>query len=236
MKSNIYLRKVEKAAELSFKNSIRLLDDSILLFNSNRISSALLLVILSIEEIAKYFMYENSYYHNCINEDPTPESIVFWFKESHNHKLKQSIFINRFSEITNSRIYMDEDRLLITKSITKIYDLVIEKQLDKLKQDSTYVGFEKNKSKYNLDGKLNSPLKSSKKITKDLITIINDFIIILSLGVRKGWLYFDIENVNNLLRDPDIELTRKSVWLSNKKESIPTIRRLLKHEDIGPNE
>lgn len=52
------LRKVYRAAILSFENGVRLHEDAILLLTEGRDASALYMSALAIEEIGKYFLYE----------------------------------------------------------------------------------------------------------------------------------------------------------------------------------
>jgi len=61
------LRKIQRIANASFKNAVRLHEDAVLLFNRGSIPSALLMSALSMEEIGKYFMFESVWWHNRID-------------------------------------------------------------------------------------------------------------------------------------------------------------------------
>ena len=58
------LRKIQRIAAASFKNAVRLHEDAVLLFKKERIPSALLMSALSIEEIGRYFMFEDVWWLN----------------------------------------------------------------------------------------------------------------------------------------------------------------------------
>ena len=58
------LRKIQRIAIASFENAVRLHEDAVLLFNRGRIPSALLMSALSMEEIGKYFIFEDVWWHN----------------------------------------------------------------------------------------------------------------------------------------------------------------------------
>ena len=70
MKSeNVNLRKIDRMAVLAFKNSLRLHEDAIILFNKHRFPSAYTLSVLSLEELGKYFSLEDFFFIAVLMED-----------------------------------------------------------------------------------------------------------------------------------------------------------------------
>ncbi|MDO9542117.1 MAG: AbiV family abortive infection protein [Kiritimatiellia bacterium] len=69
------LLKIRRIATRSFENAVRLHEDAVFLFDRRRFPSALHSSILSIEELGKYFMYEDVWWHNSIGELWTQDGI-----------------------------------------------------------------------------------------------------------------------------------------------------------------
>jgi hypothetical protein len=93
-------------------------------------------------------------------------------------------------------------------------------RLEILKQNAVYVGLERKKGKTNLKGKVISPYNVGKEKAKRQITIVNDFLLNLTLGVMKEVYTMDTESVELMLNDDLLrELTEGWKFRSRKASS-----------------
>ena len=174
MESNsVNLRKIERMACLALKNGLRLHFDSILLFRNNCFPSAYFLSILALEEIGKFFLVEDVYWHSATEGMPRQ-----WQEKSidliYSHRRKQIEFGRNL------------DDLRPTSKFTKE---LFNGNIELKKQKAVYVGLPRNKRKTNMRGKINNPMSISKKKAGDQITSVNDKIIEFTLGVVKEVYY-----------------------------------------------
>ena len=86
------LRKIRRVATASFENAVRLHEDAILLFDENRIPSALHTSALSIEEIGKYFMHEDVWWHNRTGSRWRLQDMQRFLRAAYSHTSKQRWF------------------------------------------------------------------------------------------------------------------------------------------------
>jgi len=86
------LRKIRRVAVASFENAVRLHEDTILLFKKDRIPSALQMSALSIEEIGKYFMHEDVWWHNRTGSAWSIQDIQQFLRCVYSHTSKQRWF------------------------------------------------------------------------------------------------------------------------------------------------
>lgn len=77
------LGKVYRAAILSFENAVRLHDDAILLLTEGRSASGVYMSALAMEEIGKYFLYEDIWFYNNTGSEWTEEQIEDDIPEIH---------------------------------------------------------------------------------------------------------------------------------------------------------
>jgi len=156
---------------LALKNGLRLHFDSILLFKNNRFPSAYFLSVLALEEIGKFFLLEDFWWHSIIDgrmEEKWEEKIIGLI---YSHRSKQVNFgYNTDGPISTSRF---------TKEL-------FNGDIELKKQKAAYVGLPRNKRKINIKGKINDPMSISKKKAGDQITSLNDKMIEFTLGVIKG--------------------------------------------------
>jgi hypothetical protein len=93
-------------------------------------------------------------------------------------------------------------------------------RLEILKQNAVYVGLEREQRKTNLKGKIISPYSVGKEKAKRQITIVNDFLIDLTLSVMKEVYIMDTEGVELMLNDDLLrELTEQWKFKGRKANS-----------------
>lgn len=179
MESNsVNLRKIERMACLALKNGLRLHFDSILLFRNNCFPSAYFLSILALEEIGKFFLVEDVYWHSVV-----PDGMERQWQE----KSIDLIYSHRRKQIEFGR---NLDDLRPTSKFTKE---LFNGNIELKKQKGVYVGLPRNKRKTNMRGKINNPMSISKKKAGDQITSVNDKIIEFTLGVVKEVYYVETD-------------------------------------------
>lgn len=210
---NVNLDKIDRMAGLTFKNSIRLHFDSILLFNNASYSSAFFLSILALEELAKVYMLEDFLWHSRVEGRWGEKEDRKFLNSIYFHKVKQNWFTSQFFDMISK------------KFIKTIYS----GNLETLKQNSVYVGLPKNKHKIDLKGKIINPLKISEEKAKNQITIMNDCLLELCLIIVKevGCMdsYYAEDVINESLVD---EIENKWEYISNvAKKRINQLKELV---------
>jgi AbiV family abortive infection protein len=179
------LRKIQHLAGLSLKNGIRLHFDSIKLYKLKSYPTALFISVIAMEEIGKAFWADHFAFTTKINGrdefDLEDEWINLLFGD---HKKKQLSFLRQeFSKID-----------------IKYYEYVQSRQLEKLKQDSLYVGLERpKKGNPRTDGKLINPLNIKKITAKEQILIVHTFLMSEIESEEKGSIYFDLATFRETL-------------------------------------
>lgn len=176
--------KLAKMEVLAFRNGIRLHQDAISLFRLRSYPTAYFLSILSLEEFGKADALSHFLFY--WSESPlTEKELQDWFLELYKHPFKQKAFYR--GRLTMSSLKRLESEW---KKIGMI---------EMLKQNSAYVGLPKNNRLVNLKGKINNPFKVKKEKAEKQITVINDYLIELTLGQIHKHLGIDNEGVQKLL-------------------------------------
>lgn len=175
MESNLVnLRKIERMACLALKNGLRLHFDSILLFRNNCFPSAYFLSILALEEIGKFFLIEDIWWHSIGGmERQEQEKFI---ELIYSHRRKQTSFGSNLDDIPWTSKFTKE---------------LFNGNIELKKQKAVYVGLPRNKRKINMRGKINNPMSISKKKAGGQITSVNDRIIEFTLGVVKEVYYVE---------------------------------------------
>jgi len=215
----INLKKLEKMEEMSFKNALRLHFDSTLLFKEKSYPSAFFLSILSQEEIGKVYLL-NNFVYDFGQVKFSKKEAEKWFELLYKHPVKQAEFFK--NSIFTRHIYSPNFKFL-----TRVFS----GELDVLKQNSVYVGLGRKKGKINIMGKIKSPFKINKTKAKKQITMINDYLIDLIIGVRYQYYIWDNENVSKLLNK---RLFNKldSFWEHKSKKAEQRIKNVKKQLKI----
>lgn len=211
---NVNLHKIERMGVIAFENALRLHEDSIILFRNKRVPSAYALSVLSLEEIGKYYVLEDFIWHSY-QDRCTPKEEEDFLKLIYHHRAKQNMFA--YQNVPS----------FAKKAIEDLYS----GKIDKLKQDSIYVGLPRFRKSLNLKGRMSIPINriSDKKAEKH-ITLVNDFILTTSAGVLKGFYIVDIWEMEDILNYALI--TRlKELWPSMSKTAQNKFDFFMKHPD-----
>ncbi len=216
----VNLRKMDRMGVLSFQNALRLHQDSILLFRKKRFPSAYTLSVLALEEVGKYFMLEDFVWHSRIDGRLEPNQEEEVIRLIYNHRRKQNMFA----------LHIDLPPFA-KRAIKDIYDGRIEK----MKQDSIYVGLPRRGRKLDLKGKITNPSRVSQRQAKHQITLVNDFIICLAAGVLKGFYIVDIWDLEDVLTHDLIKRLRR-LWPQITASAKKDFDNFMKHPDIGDEE
>lgn len=211
------LDKTRRIAARSFDNAVRLHEDAVLLFQEDRIPSALHTCALSIEEIGKYFLHEEVWWHNTIGEKWPEDHIQKWLESAYSHKSKQMWFAGQ------------ADHFFVSKTLVRILQTG---ELEKIKQRATYVGFPRKGRKIDFDAKLRTPFRASKRQAIAFLTAVNDYLIVLSLGTRKGVYGLDIPEIDDWLATKEFEEHFLDLWSTMRPSTRRHVERLRKLPDI----
>jgi AbiV family abortive infection protein len=210
------LRKIQRIAIASFKNAVRLHEDAIILLNRDRIPSALLMSALSMEEIGKYFLFEDVWWHNRTGGIWTLEDMQQFLRGCYSHASKQRWFASHV------------DSPFVSKRLISILQTG---ELENIKQKATYVGMPRKGRNINFDKRLTSPKQTSRRRAEDSITMVNDYIIELAVGIRKGFQSLDIYEIDDWLAEPETERHFLELWPLMREATKKRLERMRKHDD-----
>jgi AbiV family abortive infection protein len=178
---NINIRKIYKLQTLVLKNALRLNHDSIILFNNDSFPSAYFMSAIALEEIGKLFYLDDFIYHFHCGHLSGKDFSEYYSKVIYSHSAKQQKNAIEF------RFEISE----------QMKNLMQNGNIEKNKHKHLYVGLPKIKNKVDIKGKIQEPFTFNKeKITKQ-ITLINDQLLYLSLGLFIGTLVLSGLNINN---------------------------------------
>lgn len=107
-------------------------------------------------------------------------------------------------------------------------------ELESIKQRSIYAGFSRRGKRIKFDDRLSGPSrKGFKGLATRYITLVNDFFIVLSLGVRKGCYLLDIPEIHDWLATPEFESHFVDAWPNMTADARQEARKFRKLAD-GP--
>lgn len=208
------LHKLDKMSYLALENALRLHNDSILLFKNKKYASALALSIISQEEIGKMHMINDFVWHSRI-EGRMPEYEKDWLELLYKHPRKQ---------------YSFQSNTPLNNHKTKSYKIMNEISLGRLeakKHEALYVGLQRPKGKIQMNGKIKHPFDIKEKIVKDQITKINDYLLIMGLGIINEFYCLDGTPVETLFTRKLIRSLSKK-WAYKSKEAQKHINSIEK--------
>ncbi len=200
----------------SFRNGLRLHFDSILLFNNGAYPSALQLSILALEELSKSYWVEHYYYSSITNRGfPDEEFEQKWLKLLYLHTKKHMAFAGWGWSQQYHESYVEKLR---------------NGEIDKLKQEATYVGLARNGRRIETEGRISTPFKIKEQDAKKNISVLNDYLLD-RCDMKKFYSYhFEIEEKDELLND-DLYMKleawnhrsglRKGPLFRNKLKNVP---------------
>jgi len=188
--------KFKRIATESFKNGLRLHFDSILLYKNNSFPSSFQLSVLAMEELAKSYWVEHYYWSSNTNNNWPDENFEQeWLKLLYLHPEKQRAFFGWGWAYDYS---------------PKFVEFVEKKQLELKKQRATYVGLDRNKGKIDVSSRISVPTRIKNRDAKQMISMLNDFLIESCETKLLQEFYFDIEEKDELLNKR--LLTRLKKW------------------------
>ena len=208
--------KLRRMARLSFENAVRLHEDAVLLFEHHRIPSALHTSALSIEELGKYFMCEDLVHHHRTDSKRTEADIQQEMFESYFHTAKQAWFAGAAFHF------------FVSKTLIRI---LAAGELEQIKQNATYVGFPRSRRQIDFQKRVISPFRASRNRATEFITAVNDYLIVLAVGIRKAVYGLDIAEVDDRLADERFELHLYNLWPVMRPSTKRHLKRLRRFDD-----
>lgn len=177
--------KFRRLSTEAFKNGLRLHFDSILLFNNKSYPSAFQLSVLSLEEFSKSEWVEHYFWSATTNNGfPDKEFEQEWLKLLYFHPRKQTAYFGLGSAFNYS---------------TKFVKFVQDRKLESKKQQATYVGLDKNKSKIDVNSRISIPTRIKERDAKQMISLINDDLLDICRIKMIQECYFDMEEKDELI-------------------------------------
>jgi AbiV family abortive infection protein len=191
--------------ELTFQNALRLHFDSIVLYQNSSFPSAYCLSVLALEEVGKTSHIQSfvgdlqMYAEDLVDLKQFVDSL-------YSHPAKQRIFA--------SDLLFDfpQDFLKKLNGAT----------LDTLKQNSIYVGFQRRKD---IKSKLRSPSSVRRETARKLITIVNDYLIVLTNSVSEGIYTWNTPNRSSLF-SAQLSSQLQATWKHRGRLMYSQLRRL----------
>jgi AbiV family abortive infection protein len=220
MKSdNVNLRKIDRMAVLAFKNSLRLHEDAIILFNKHRFPSAYTLSVLSLEELGKYFSSEDFIFHSRVDGRYSPQDEEKFINLIYQHRYKQNKFAYQ----------IDYPGFLYFPGFAKrLIKEIYAGEIEKSKQDSIYVGLYR---KNNIKGKISTPLsRITEQKAEKQITNLNDFILCFVLGFLKGLYNVDIPDLEKILTN-NLILRLEEQWPLQSASAAKIYKKIKDYPD-----
>ncbi len=138
--------------------------------------------------------------------------------DSYSHTIKQRWFINENRD----------DERFISKSFLRI---IKDVNLEQIKQQATYVGLLRKGKNIDFKKRMTSPFRTSKKTTEKLITLVNDYIVIMAVGIRKGTFMLDVPEIDSWLAQKKVEDHFVKLWPIMQPSAKKFFNGMLKYED-----
>jgi AbiV family abortive infection protein len=177
--------KFKRISTEAFKNGLRLHFDSILLFNNDSFPSAFQLSVLSLEEFSKSNWVEHYYWTSKTNNGfPEKEFEQKWLKMLYFHSDKQNAFFGWG---------------MIYDYSPKFVEFVKERGLERKKQIATYVGLDRNRNGIDVNSRISLPFSITEKDSKQLISLISDYLKDICNRKFAQEYYFNIDEKNELI-------------------------------------
>ena len=216
--SDRLIGKLNRAAFASFLNGLRLHNDAILLYNNDRIPSALLTSALSIEEFGKFLILEDMSWHNRVEGEWDEDQLQDWLKSTYSHRTKQKWFASQDLE------------LLVAKPMLRILQ---SGELEDVKQKAIYVGFPRGRNRIQYEKRLQTPFRKSKRRVEGLITVVNDFLILMAVGTRKGVLVVDVPQIASTIAEHEFEIRLCKTWQTSRPSAANLVKMYRELDDLS---
>lgn len=205
-------RKIERLTVLSFRNAIRLHEDSIRLFGAGSYPSAYALSVLALEELGKYCVLEDFVWHSRTEGPYTPEEEEKVLSDAYDHRSKQLRFAAHADLPLSAK-----------RTLRRLHDGTVERA----KQQALYVGLPRRGRKIDLKGRIVSPFAISRGLAEAQITAVSDFILVLAAGTLRGTLIVDVEELEAVLTHGLIRRLRQR-WPRMERAAGQYFNRLMR--------
>ncbi|WP_300213840.1 AbiV family abortive infection protein [Acidovorax sp.] len=184
MRVTLSARKYKQLALESLRNSLRLLKDAISLYRINSYPTAFQLAVLAMEEYAKAGWVDHVYYSSITNNGlPNAELEQSWLKLLYLHPEKQQAFL--------SAEYFEFSPAL--------HHAAKHGDLDRRKQNATYVGLPKRGRTIDVNARVSVPTKTTQADAKQLISLVASEIKGVYRLIERNDTYFGIEDLNEVI-------------------------------------
>jgi AbiV family abortive infection protein len=210
------LSKLHRMAIAAFDNAVRLHEDAVLLYEAGRIPSSLHTSVLSIEEIGKYLLNEEILFQAAGGSEYTEQDLDMLLRQTFSHVAKHRWFARH------------AEQFFVSQTIVRI---LRSGELETIKQRATYVGFPRKQKGPNFDKRLGTPFRASRKRAAEFITAVNDFLIVMAIGTRKGVYAFDITAVDDRLAQREFEEHLVALWPIMRPSTRRKVEQIRKLED-----
>jgi AbiV family abortive infection protein len=199
---NISIKKLQKIATLSLKNSLRLHFDSILLYKNKSYPSSFQLSVLALEEFGKSKAVAD-YVWNTTTHGSKPD-LAFekkFIEKLYYHPWKQFASIGRHAYDFSP----------------KYANFIQTNGLEDKKQKAIYVGLEKKKGKINLNSKVSFPDRIKLKDAKRQMSLLNDIYKEIIFLIKHQGMYFDKPQMDEVLDESVQQKINKWTYRSSIK-------------------
>lgn len=184
MRTTLSPYKYQKLAIESLRNALRLLKDSMSLYEIKSYPSAFQLAVLSMEEYAKARWIDHIYYSSLTNTGlPSEEDEQFLLKAMYSHTEKHFAFLGR-------EYYEFSPNLLKAAS---------DRQLEHKKQTATYVSLSRTKKKIDVNSRITTPESIKQADAKQLISLVAKEIKDVHKLIETNDGYFGIELLDEVI-------------------------------------
>jgi AbiV family abortive infection protein len=216
MREQLSQYKFKKIATEAYKNGLRLHFDAILLFRNKSFPSAFQLSVLALEEFSKSYWVEHYYYSSLVNANfPDKDFEQEWLNLLYFHPKKQKAFFG-WGMALDYR--------------SKFIRMIERGDLELKKQKATYVGLKKHKKVVDVNGRISLPTQIKEKDAKQMISLLNDFLIDQCDMKKHYECYFDISKKDDLLTEELLACLKKWRYRSGLKITPSFATRLKKTE------
>ncbi|MGX5220892.1 AbiV family abortive infection protein [Pseudomonas segetis] len=184
MRKTLSPYKYKKLASESLRNALRLLKDSISLYELYSYPSAFQLAVLSMEEYAKARWVDHIYYESLVNTGlPCEEDEQYLLKAMYSHTEKHFAFLGR-------EYYEFSPNLL---------KAVGNGQLERKKQVATYVSLSRTKKTIDVNSRISTPKSIKQSDAKQLISLVVKEAKDAYKLIEKNHQYFGIESLDEVI-------------------------------------
>jgi AbiV family abortive infection protein len=209
----INLRKVDRIAFLALQNALRLHMDAITLYGKRRYPSAFFLSVLAQEEIGKMHMALDFAWNSRINGRRPAELERQWLTSLYQHPRKQGAFLR------NSPLNDYKPRTL------KLMEEIFNGALEHKKQRSVYVGLTRKRGQIDLKGHVRHPFSVTNRTAGAQITKINDYLLVMGVGVVNQRYSLDGSDVERLFTVQRLR-SLAARWKKRSRSATTRIRQM----------